>query len=134
MIKDPILIVDDDDNLRETMAEALAPLPVEITTADSGQAALNEIEKRSFAVVVTDLVMKDRDGFAVLQQAKRRHQAGRVMRFWARCAGVHSYQSATAPSTPRKSALKSVLMPTSLRYSARAGMNSVVWPSASITG
>ena len=79
MIKDPILIVDDDDNLRETMAEALAPLPVEITTADSGQAALNEIEKRSFAVVVTDLVMKDKDGFAVLQQAKRRHQAGRVI-------------------------------------------------------
>ena len=69
MIKDPILIVDDDDNLRETMAEALAPLPEEITTADSGQAAVEEIEKRAFAVVVTDLVMKDRDGFEVLQQS-----------------------------------------------------------------
>jgi two-component system, NtrC family, response regulator HydG len=79
MIKDPILIVDDDDNLRETMAEALASLPVEITTADSGQAAVEEIEKRSFAVVVTDLVMKDRDGFDVLEHSKQRHSAGRVI-------------------------------------------------------
>ena len=41
MIKDPILIVDDDDHLRETMVEALAELPVEITAADSGQAAID---------------------------------------------------------------------------------------------
>ncbi|MHC4514357.1 MAG: sigma-54-dependent transcriptional regulator [Planctomycetota bacterium] len=79
MIPDPILIVDDDDNLRETMADALSSLPVEITTAASGQAALNEIERRRFAVVVTDLVMKDKDGFDVLQHSKRRHQLGRVI-------------------------------------------------------
>ncbi|MEE9127041.1 MAG: sigma-54 dependent transcriptional regulator, partial [Planctomycetota bacterium] len=79
MIKDPILIVDDDDNLRETMADALAALPVEVTTAASGQAALAAIEKRHFAVVVTDLVMEGKDGFDVLQQAKRRHAPGRVI-------------------------------------------------------
>ena len=79
MIKDPILIVDDDDNLRETMADALAALPVEITTAASAQKALDEIDKRAFAVVVTDLVMEGKDGFDVLQCAKRRHAAGRVI-------------------------------------------------------
>ena len=77
MIKDPILIVDDDDNLRDTMVDALAELPVEITAADSGQAAIDLIERRAFAVVVTDLVMKEKDGFDVLLQSKQRHPAGR---------------------------------------------------------
>ena len=36
MTADPILIVDDDDNLRTVMAEALEVLPVEITQAASG--------------------------------------------------------------------------------------------------
>ncbi len=37
MIRDPILIVDDDDNLRTVMAESLEVLPVEITQASSGR-------------------------------------------------------------------------------------------------
>ena len=38
------------------------------------------------------------------------------------------------PMTSLNSLLKSVSIPTSFRYSARAGVNSVVCPSASITG
>jgi two-component system response regulator HydG len=77
--KDPILLVDDDDALRETLREALEPLDVEITTALSGGAALERLAEASFAVVVTDLVMKDVDGFAVLAAAKERHAPTRVV-------------------------------------------------------
>jgi two-component system response regulator HydG len=66
----PILLVDDDDALRGTLVEALESLPVEIAVADSGSAAVRELAARRFAVVVTDLVMKDSDGFAVLEQAR----------------------------------------------------------------
>ena len=37
---DPILVVDDDDALRESLVEALEVLPVAITTAASGAAAV----------------------------------------------------------------------------------------------
>ncbi len=76
---DPILVVDDDDALRESLQAALESLPVEITTAAGGQEALQRLQERHFAVVVTDLVMRDRDGFAVLQAAKDRHPACRVV-------------------------------------------------------
>ena len=76
---DPILVVDDDDTLREALVEALESLPVEITSAKSGTEAVAILEQRRFAVVVTDLVMKDVDGFTVLETAKDRHRPGRVV-------------------------------------------------------
>ncbi|MCK5943883.1 MAG: response regulator, partial [Planctomycetes bacterium] len=66
MRTNPILVVDDDDALREALVEALEVLPVEITVATGGAEAVKLLEERRFAVVVTDLVMKDTDGFAVL--------------------------------------------------------------------
>ena len=79
MIQDPILIVDDDDNLRTVMAEALEVLPVEITQAGSGREAVSLLQNRNYAVIVTDLVMKDQDGMDVLKAAKKRYKFGRVI-------------------------------------------------------
>ncbi len=79
MNRDPILIVDDDENLRETLAAALEADDVEITTAASGQEALALLAERRFAVVVTDLRMRDVDGFAVLAESKQRYRFCRVI-------------------------------------------------------
>ena len=75
----PILVVDDDDALREALVEALDVLPVEITAAAGGAEAVAMLEERRFAVVVTDLVMKDTDGFAVLTAAKETYPNCRVV-------------------------------------------------------
>ena len=79
MRKDPILVVDDDDALRESLVEALEVLPVEITAAGGGSAAVALLAERRFAVVVTDLVMKGTDGFAVLAAAKQNYPNCRVV-------------------------------------------------------
>jgi two-component system response regulator HydG len=79
MRKDPILVVDDDDALRESLVEALEVLPVEITAAGGGAAAVALLAERRFAVVVTDLVMKGTDGFAVLGAAKQNYPNCRVV-------------------------------------------------------
>ncbi|MCA8943746.1 MAG: sigma-54-dependent Fis family transcriptional regulator [Planctomycetes bacterium] len=79
MRREPILLVDDDEALRDTLAEALASLPLDITVVDSGQAALDALAEREFAVVVTDLVMKGLDGFDVLRDANERYPACRVL-------------------------------------------------------
>ena len=75
----PILVVDDDDALRDALVEALEVLPVEITTATGGAEAVAMMAERRFAVVVTDLVMKDTDGFAVLGAAKETYPNCRVV-------------------------------------------------------
>jgi len=79
MTADPILVVDDDDALRESLVAALEILPVEITAASSGAQAVALLGERRFAVVVTDLVMKGVDGFAVLTAAKQNYPNCRVV-------------------------------------------------------
>ncbi|MCC6672972.1 MAG: sigma-54-dependent Fis family transcriptional regulator [Planctomycetes bacterium] len=79
MIRDPILVVDDDEALRATLVEALESLPVEIDTAAGGAEGVQRLKDRDYAVVVTDLVMRDADGFAVLAAAKARHEPCRVI-------------------------------------------------------
>ncbi len=79
MSADPILVVDDDDALRESLIDALESLPVEITAAESGAQAQELLKQRRFAVVVTDLVMKGVDGFAVLRAAKESYSNCRVV-------------------------------------------------------
>jgi two-component system response regulator HydG len=79
MAVDPILVVDDDDALRGTLVEALEHLPVEITTAVTGQQARQALQERRFAVVITDLVMKDVDGFDVLRTAIEHYPSCRVV-------------------------------------------------------
>ena len=79
MTVSPILLVDDDKALLDTLAEALEPLPVSVSTAEGGPEGLQRLEERNFAVVVTDLRMKDEDGFSILEQARVRYPIGRVI-------------------------------------------------------
>jgi two-component system response regulator HydG len=79
MTTDPILIVDDDDTLRDSLAAALEVLPVEVTAASDGDQAVALLGQRRFAVVVTDLKMRGTDGFAVLDAARRNYEHCRVI-------------------------------------------------------
>jgi len=77
--ENPILIVDDDEALLEALSAAVEPLPVQVVTAAGGPEAIKRLEERNFAVVVTDLVMREKDGFAVLDEARARHPMCRVI-------------------------------------------------------
>ena len=57
MIPEPILIVDDEAEVRDTLQEALAERGYSTETADSAEAALERMTQREFPVVVTDLNM-----------------------------------------------------------------------------
>lgn len=79
MSESPILIVDDDEALLEALAAAVESLPVQVVTAAGGPEAIKQLEGRNFAVVVTDVVMREKDGFAVLEEARERYPLGRVI-------------------------------------------------------
>ena len=67
-----VLVVDDEPKLGRLVSEALALDGHVVTRAGGGRAALAELQKEAFEIVVADLRMPDVDGLAVLQAARAR--------------------------------------------------------------
>jgi len=61
-----ILVVDDDADHAKVVASALNSKGYEITIAADGQAGINALEKNSYDLVLTDLMMPGVDGMGVL--------------------------------------------------------------------
>jgi DNA-binding NtrC family response regulator len=74
-----ILVVEDDVAMRTLIAEVLAPLDAQIVVSRNAQDALESIESRDIAVVVTDLRMPLADGIKVLNFAKQRNPLTQVV-------------------------------------------------------
>jgi CheY-like chemotaxis protein len=68
-----ILVIDDEEFVRETLAEILSALTHHVQTVDSGRAALKKVATEQFDVVFTDLAMPEMDGWETaraIRQAK----------------------------------------------------------------
>lgn len=70
MEKTPILIVDDEKNIRLTMAQSLEPLEIPVQTAVNGEEALQKLKEGHFGLVFLDLKMPGIDGMEVLRRIK----------------------------------------------------------------
>ena len=66
-----ILVIDDEEFVRETLGEILAALTHRVQTADSGRAALDKIGTEHFDVVFTDLAMPEMDGWEVARAIRQ---------------------------------------------------------------
>jgi two-component system response regulator AtoC len=66
-----ILIVDDDEALRESLEMILSAEGYTVCTAESGEKALVLVEESEFDAVVTDLRMPGLDGFDLIPQISR---------------------------------------------------------------
>ncbi len=66
----PILIVDDEKNVRLTLAQALEPLEFEIATAADGEEALAKLGEKQFELILLDLKMPGMDGMEVLRRVR----------------------------------------------------------------
>src|SRR5215218_4340177 len=65
-----VLVIDDDKNLAETIAESLERRGHACTVATSGKAGAAKLEQAEFDVVLTDLRMADLDGLAVVKKCR----------------------------------------------------------------
>ncbi|MDY6857108.1 MAG: response regulator [Thermodesulfobacteriota bacterium] len=70
MKKYSILLVDDDPIITSGTAIDLEGKGYEVTTADSGEKAIELLNKSSFDLVITDLVMAPMNGIDVLKKSK----------------------------------------------------------------
>ncbi|MQY03658.1 response regulator transcription factor [Actinomadura macrotermitis] len=71
-----ILVVDDEPNIRDLLAQTLRLVGYEVATAASGGAAVAAARETAPALVVLDVMLPDLDGFEV---ARRLRAAGRDM-------------------------------------------------------
>ncbi len=65
-----ILLVDDDPHMLDVTHEILADEGYHITTAMSGEAAIEALNTKDFDLVITDLNMGQVNGISVLKKAK----------------------------------------------------------------
>ncbi len=65
-----VLVIDDEDDSRDLMANMLEECGCEVATADAGNRALAEARKRQPDLIMLDLMMPSMDGWQVLQALK----------------------------------------------------------------
>ena len=67
-----ILVVEDDDALRDALAITLETAGHRVSAVDGGPAALNALGRQAFSMVVSDLRMDPMDGLQLLAEIRRR--------------------------------------------------------------
>jgi|GEM_PF-347872 len=74
-VKPRILLVDDEENIRETMAEIIRENNYVVETSNSVEKALEMIAKHTYNMIISDLKMGDRQGLELVDPAHQRNPA-----------------------------------------------------------
>jgi len=84
MSKEKILVVDDDQEIRELIVKYLSKEDMIINQANNGYKALQLINDNEYDLVILDIMMDGIDGFEVLKQIRTQNQYLHVMILSAR--------------------------------------------------
>ena len=74
-----ILVVDDDNAMREMMSLALSKEGYSVQAADSSDAAMKAVASDSFDLIITDIYLGDGTGIEVLEHCSRHCPAAKVI-------------------------------------------------------
>lgn len=66
-----ILVVDDEEGIRNLFLDMLRSVGVPVRVSGSGQEAMAMVKQRAPALLIVDALLQDRDGIAVLEEAQR---------------------------------------------------------------
>jgi DNA-binding NtrC family response regulator len=93
-----VLVVDDDEQIRTVVADALKLAGLEVFLAEGGNAAIRILKTEQPDLVVTDMCMPDGDGVEVLQAIRRfnRKTVPVVMTGAATIQGIDAFVTAEA--------------------------------------
>jgi len=70
-----ILVVDDEENIRELYKEELTEMGYDVITVPDGIQALVAMDKTSFDLVTLDMRMEEMDGIETLRKMKEKNSA-----------------------------------------------------------
>ena len=74
-----ILIADDNESFRRPLCEALRQAGYEVYGVADGAAALKLFSKKSFDLVITDLIMPEKDGLETLAELRKLRPRARAI-------------------------------------------------------
>lgn len=74
-----ILVADDEPSVRQFVERALNYAGYAVTAVPDGNAALSALEKRSYDLLLTDIVMPDLDGIALALKVSKDYPATRIL-------------------------------------------------------
>ena len=74
-----ILVIEDHDDLREVLATALTANDYEVIEASNGTEAMAALTDRSVDLIITDILMPEKDGLEVLMELKNRDAGIKVI-------------------------------------------------------
>lgn len=76
---DKILLVDDEEDFVETLAERMRSRGMDVSTSTSAVEALEKIDKTAFDAIVLDLQMPGMDGLEALKRIKEKNSKIQVI-------------------------------------------------------
>ena len=74
-----ILVIDDDIIIREMLKECLERAEYEVLVASDGKAALKLHSANPVDLIITDIVMPEKDGLEIIMEFRRRFPAVKVI-------------------------------------------------------
>jgi NAD(P)H-flavin reductase/CheY-like chemotaxis protein/formate hydrogenlyase subunit 6/NADH:ubiquinone oxidoreductase subunit I len=95
MQKNTVLIVDDEAIVRESISDWLRDAGYQVAAAETGEEALELIEKQDFSVLVLDIRLPGLTGMSVLKEVKNQ-------RPWIKSIIITAYPSAETTSEAKK--------------------------------
>lgn len=79
MAREKILIVDDEDRIRDMIKEYIEPQNFEIDEAGDGKDALDLVELNVYSLIIMDVMMPKMDGWTAVREIRRTSQVPIVM-------------------------------------------------------
>ncbi len=76
---DKVLLVDDEEDFLEVMAERMRARGFDVTTSSTASEALEMIEKESYDAIILDFMMPAMDGFETLEEIKERRPESQII-------------------------------------------------------
>ena len=79
MIQGSLLLVDDDRQVLESMADWLRSQGLNVDTADGYASALERLGRKQYDLLLVDVNLQDGDGFQLLEQVRQHHPDSQVI-------------------------------------------------------
>jgi CheY-like chemotaxis protein len=74
-----ILVIDDDQQIRELIREILERASHSVFEADNGVAGLQKMAEETVDIVVTDIIMPDKDGLETITELRKSYPEVRII-------------------------------------------------------
>jgi DNA-binding NtrC family response regulator len=72
-MSEKVLLVDDEKDFLDVMSERIEARGMDVTTADSAEKALKDVESGGFDAIILDLMMPGMDGLETLKAIKKKN-------------------------------------------------------------